>query len=240
MTTVKVSRKGANRVASGHPWIFSSDVLDRADALGAEFVATGHYARRDIDPVTGRYRLRTAADRSKDQSYVLYMLNAAQVAKTLLPVGAMMGVVVLVLSFYNRDVAPHGGFMIGHMQIMWYMVFACMLLLTVGAMAGYFVVPMNALLQHRGHVLMSAGHSIAVQNFNENLGILVMLGVYALLVKFSLPIAWVITIFGVFVMSTMLLVMRRHTSNQRQFDSVSLIPDGSAHHAPAHHPQRPS
>jgi len=43
------------------------------------------------------------------------------------------------------------------------------------AMAGYFVVPMNALLQHRGYVLLSAGHSIAVQNFNENLGILAML-----------------------------------------------------------------
>jgi LPLT family lysophospholipid transporter-like MFS transporter len=41
------------------------------------------------------------------------------------------------------------------------------------------VVPMNALLQHRGHVLMSAGHSIAVQNFNENLSILTMLAVYA-------------------------------------------------------------
>jgi MFS transporter, LPLT family, lysophospholipid transporter len=159
---------------------------------------------------------------------------------SVLPVGAMMGVVVLVLSFYNRDLAPHGGLTIGHMQIMWYMVFACLLLLTVGAMAGYFVVPMNALLQHRGHVLMSAGHSIAVQNFNENLGILVMLGVYAMLVKFSLPIAWVITIFGVFVMSTMLLVMRRHAANQRQFDSVSLIPDGSGHHAPAHRPQRQS
>ena len=51
----------------------------------------------------------------------------------------------------------------------------------IGALAGFFVVPMNALLQHRGHMLMAAGHSIAVQNFNENLSILVMLGVYALL-----------------------------------------------------------
>ncbi len=149
---------------------------------------------------------------------------------SVLPVGAAMGVVVLILAFYHRDLAPEGGFMLGHLRIMWYMVFACLLLLTVGAMAGYFVVPMNALLQHRGHVLMSAGHSIAVQNFNENLGILVMLGVYALLVKFDLPIAWVITIFGVFVTFTMLLVMRRHGANQRQFDSVSLIPDGSGHH----------
>ncbi|MEV8645997.1 hypothetical protein, partial [Mesorhizobium ciceri] len=41
----------------------------------------------------------------------------------------------------------------------------------------FFVVPMNALLQHRGHVLLSAGHSIAVQNFNENLSVLIMLSV---------------------------------------------------------------
>ncbi|HEX7634486.1 MAG TPA: lysophospholipid transporter LplT, partial [Noviherbaspirillum sp.] len=49
------------------------------------------------------------------------------------------------------------------------------LLILVGALSGYFVVPMNALLQHRGYVLMSAGHSIAVQNFNENLSVLTML-----------------------------------------------------------------
>ena len=57
------------------------------------------------------------------------------------------------------------------------------MLVLIGALAGFFVVPMNALLQHRGHVLMSAGHSIAVQNFNENLNILVMLGVYSLLLS---------------------------------------------------------
>ena len=48
-------------------------------------------------------------------------------------------------------------------------------MILIGALAGFFVVPMNALLQHRGHILMGAGHSIAVQNFNENLSILVML-----------------------------------------------------------------
>ena len=54
------------------------------------------------------------------------------------------------------------------------------LMILLGALAGFFVVPMNALLQHRGHILMGAGHSIAVQNFNENLSILAMLGFYAL------------------------------------------------------------
>ena len=54
-----------------------------------------------------------------------------------------------------------------------------LMLIVIGAMGGFFVVPMNALLQHRGHLLMGAGHSIAVQNFNENISILIMNGAYA-------------------------------------------------------------
>lgn len=56
---------------------------------------------------------------------------------------------------------------------------AAVLMVAVGAMAGFFVVPMNALLQHRGYTLLTAGRSIAVQGFNENAGMLVMLAVYA-------------------------------------------------------------
>jgi MFS transporter, LPLT family, lysophospholipid transporter len=93
----------------------------------------------------------------------------------------------------------------------------------IGALAGFFVVPMNALLQHRGHVLMSAGHSIAVQNFNENLNILLMLGIYALLVRLQLGVNVVIILFGLFVAFAMLLVMRLHRRNQQEFDSVALI-----------------
>jgi len=100
------------------------------------------------------------------------------------------------------------------------------LLVLIGSLAGFFVVPMNALLQHRGHVLMSAGHSIAVQNFNENLNVLAMLGLYALLIGYGMPIRWIIVIFGVFVALTMLLVIARHNANQRRFDSVSLIGEG--------------
>jgi MFS transporter, LPLT family, lysophospholipid transporter len=106
--------------------------------------------------------------------------------------------------------------------------FAMPMLVIIGALAGFFVVPMNALLQHRGHVLMSAGHSIAVQNFNENLNILLMLGIYSLLIKLNVPINIVIILFGLFVAATMLLVMRRHLANQREFDSVGLI--GEAKH----------
>jgi hypothetical protein len=53
------------------------------------------------------------------------------------------------------------------------------LLALVGALGGALVVPLNALLQHRGHALLTAGRSIAVQNFNENLSVLVMLAAYA-------------------------------------------------------------
>ncbi len=67
---------------------------------------------------------------------------------------------------------------------------AAVLLFIVGGLSGFFVVPLNAMLQHRGHMLMGAGHSIAVQNFNENLGILLMVGLHALLVKyFSQPVS---------------------------------------------------
>ncbi|HPA91179.1 MAG TPA: lysophospholipid transporter LplT [Quisquiliibacterium sp.] len=100
------------------------------------------------------------------------------------------------------------------------------LLVLIGAMAGFFVVPMNALLQHRGHVLMSAGHSIAVQNFNENLNVLLMLGLYALLIRLNLNVNWIILLFGLFVAATMALVIRRHNANQRAFDSVALIGEG--------------
>jgi len=84
-------------------------------------------------------------------------------------------------------------------------------------------VPMNALLQHRGHVLMSAGHSIAVQNFSENLSILLMLGLYALMVKLDLDVYIVIIAFGLFVAGSMLIIMKKHAANQREYDSMHLI-----------------
>ncbi len=102
---------------------------------------------------------------------------------------------------------------------------AMALMVLVGALAGFFVVPMNALLQHRGHILMGAGHSIAVQNFNENVSILIMTGGYALLIMLGLSINSVIAMFGLFVAGAMFLVKRRHEGNQREFDSVALLED---------------
>ena len=100
---------------------------------------------------------------------------------------------------------------------------AIALLVLMGGLAGFFVVPMNALLQHRGYILMGAGHSIAVQNFNENLSILVMLLLYAALILFDVHIYVVIVLFGLFVSIIMALIRNWHILNQRKEDSLHLI-----------------
>ena len=124
-----------------------------------------------------------------------------------IPLGIVMGVVVTTMIFV-RDPAV-----------------ALVLMVVIGALAGFFVVPMNALLQHRGHILMGAGHSIAVQNFNENLSILIMTGLYAALIKANLSIYIIILLFALFMAGMMYLVQLRHDRNQRDFDSVSLLDD---------------
>jgi len=126
-------------------------------------------------------------------------------ALSVMPLGVGMGLIVITMTMVHS---------------VW---IAYPLLVMIGALAGYFVVPMNALLQHRGHVLLSAGHSIAVQNFNENLSVLTMLMLYALMVKLNLDINIVIALFGLFVAGTMLLAMKKHAMNQREFDSLALI-----------------
>ncbi|RLJ64814.1 lysophospholipid transporter LplT [Sulfurisoma sediminicola] len=128
-----------------------------------------------------------------------------------IPLGVAMGIVVLVM-IAVRDT--------------WV---AIPLLVIIGILSGFFVVPMNALLQHRGHILMGAGHSIAVQNFNENLSILVMTTIYSLLIKANLHIYWIIALFGLFVAGTMYFVKKRHEANQRQYDDVAHL-DDAAHH----------
>ena len=89
------------------------------------------------------------------------------------------------------------------------------LMILIGALAGFFVVPMNALLQHRGHNLMGAGRSIAVQNFNENLSILAIIALYSTLLGHGLSIYWVIVLFGLFVAATMTLVGLWYLRNRR-------------------------
>src|SRR5262245_16407461 len=62
-------------------------LLDRAEAYGAEVVATGHYARIGIDPATGRQELRRGRDAGKDQSYFLFSLTQEQLSRASFPVG---------------------------------------------------------------------------------------------------------------------------------------------------------
>jgi MFS transporter, LPLT family, lysophospholipid transporter len=90
---------------------------------------------------------------------------------------------------------------------------AALILFLIGAFSGYFVVPLNALLQHRGHILIGAGHSIAVQNFNENLGILLLTGAYLFMVKHALSINWIVIIFGAFI-SLVMAAIHRNYRNQ--------------------------
>ena len=66
-----------------------SALLDRVRVLGADYLATGHYARVEQDAATGRYLLKRGLDRSKDQSYFLYMLTQEQLAHTLFPLGGL-------------------------------------------------------------------------------------------------------------------------------------------------------
>ena len=141
-----------------------------------------------------------------------------------LPYGIAMGLVVCVMAVYNSDLLPNTSiFSFGKFEVTLNLLPAYMLLVLVGWLAGYFVVPMNALLQHRGHVLMSAGHSIAVQNFNENISVLMMLLIYSLLIWLDVPIQIVIVGFGVAVSLIMWLVIKRHARNQAEYDSMHLI-----------------
>jgi MFS family permease len=118
-------------------------------------------------------------------------------AVRVIPLGIAMGLIVILMNLV-RDV--------------W---FAIPLIVLIGALAGFFVVPMNALLQHRGHHLVGAGRSIAVQNFNENTSILIMIATYSLLLALGLSIYWVIALFGMFVAGTMTLVLLWHHHNRR-------------------------
>ncbi len=124
-----------------------------------------------------------------------------------IPLGIAMGIIVLLMNFVHH---------------LW---LAIPLLILIGALSGFFVVPMNALLQHRGHILMGAGHSIAVQNFNENLSILIMTGMYFLMIRLDLSIYAILTLFGLCVSGMMILIRARHLQNQRERDDTRYLDD---------------
>ena len=119
-------------------------------------------------------------------------------ATGVIPLGIGMGLLVIAMNFITN---------------VWV---AAPFLILLGAIGGYLVVPMNALLQHRGHNLMGAGRSIAVQNFNEQACILGLGAFYTALTKFGLSAFGAITIFGIVVAGTMELIRRWHRHNTVQ------------------------
>jgi MFS family permease len=97
-------------------------------------------------------------------------------------------------------------------------------LVLLGAIGGFMVVPMNALLQHRGHNLMGAGRSIAVQNFNEQAAILGLGAFYTGMTKFGLSAFVAIAVFGIVVAGTMWWIGRWHRDNTvRHRDEVERL-----------------
>jgi hypothetical protein len=116
-------------------------------------------------------------------------------ATSLMPLGMGMGLLVILMNFIDN---------------VWV---AAPFLILLGGLGGFLVVPMNALLQHRGHNLMGAGRSIAVQNFNEQACILVLGGLYALSTGMGISAFGAITAFGVVVAGFMWVIQRWHQSN---------------------------
>lgn len=120
-------------------------------------------------------------------------------ATRVIPLGVAMGVLVIVMNAITN---------------VWV---AAPFLMALGAIGGFLVVPMNALLQHRGHNLMGAGRSIAVQNFNEQACILGLGAFYTALTGLGLSAFGAITIFGLVVAGTMAWIGRWHRRNCAQF-----------------------
>ena len=119
-------------------------------------------------------------------------------ATLVLPLGIAMGVLVILLNFITN---------------VWV---AAPFLILLGGLGGFLVVPMNALLQHRGHNLMGSGRSIAVQNFNEQACILGLGAFYSLSTGMGLSAFGAITVFGLVVAGFMWLIKRWHERNCRE------------------------
>jgi MFS transporter, LPLT family, lysophospholipid transporter len=118
-------------------------------------------------------------------------------ATRVIPLGIAMGVLVILMNFIDN---------------VW---LAAPFLVLLGGLGGFLVVPMNALLQHRGHNLMGAGRSIAVQNFNEQACILTLGALYASSTAWGWSAFAAITAFGVLVAGFMTVIALWHRHNQR-------------------------
>jgi MFS family permease len=142
-------------------------------------------------PESSKLMLAVAVGIAFGSVYAAYYVKLEDSVKVL-PAGILMGMLVASMVFVH------------HWQV------STLLLFVIGMLSGYFVVPLNALLQHRGHILIGAGHSIAVQNFNENIGILLMTGLYAIMEKANFHIQTIVIIFGLFVSLIMSVIYRSY------------------------------
>ena len=154
-------------------------------------------------------------------------MSLRQAAKTI-PFGIFMSFIVMSITFVDQ-LSTNVIFEIGFFAFSPRLLVSLCLLIAIGFCAGFFVVPMNALLQHRGFVLLSAGASISVQNFNENLSILVMLSVYSFLIWSEIPVGSVVMLFGCFVAIIMSLIYLLYKYNAKHFDLDELIDQRATH-----------
>jgi hypothetical protein len=123
-------------------------------------------------------------------------------ALTVLPAGLALGAAILLMTLVSE---------------LW---FASVLLFATGIVAAFVLVPMNALLQRRGEVLVAPGVSIAVQSSSENLASLVFLAAYGALLMADVPVRAITAGFGVLVIALMLAIMRWHRAGKRRRDGV--------------------
>ena len=134
-------------------------------------------------------------------------------AEKVIPLGIALGLLVIVMNAIYW--VPQTPLQISAWQTDLRVAVAAVFLLILGGVGGYLVVPMNALLQHRGHNLMGAGRSIAVQNFNEQLCILLLGALYVGMEWGGLNSITAIIIFGVAVVAVMLYIARWYARNMR-------------------------
>lgn len=120
--------------------------------------------------------------------------------------GVAMGLSVAAMSFYSSSLVP-GSVTILHETVRTSVLVACLMMIVVGTLAGLFLVPMNAVFQRRGQLLLSSGQAVAVQNLSENTMILTMLGIYALLVKVQLSVQTTMLAFGFFLTAAMTTIL---------------------------------
>ncbi|AVT18805.1 lysophospholipid transporter LplT [Paracidovorax avenae] len=156
------------------------------------------YNTTQASALTGVVAIGTAVG-----AVVASMRMRLDMATKVIPLGIAMGVLLILMVFIKS---------------IW---IAIPFLILLGGLGGYLVVPMNALLQHRGHNLMGAGRSIAVQNFNEQAAILGLGAFYSLSLKMGLSVFGAITAFGLVVAGVMWMIRRWHIHNcTRHHDEV--------------------